>query len=212
MIEEILMDSEDRMQKTIEVLRKDFASLRAGRANPAILDKVQVDYYGVPTPINQMANVSAPEARLLVIQPWDKTVIPTIEKAILKSDLGLNPSNDGTVIRIAIPQLTQERRKELVKTTKKKAEDAKVGIRNIRRDANEHLKSLEKSIAFSIFPSVSIRAFLQSIIPAPVVSLSSFTIAAEIVIFEPPCFFIYSITKKRENHNWGPFSPFGSPF
>lgn len=133
------------MQKSIEVLRKDFASLRAGRANPAILDKVQVDYYGVPTPINQMANISAPEPRLLIIQPWDKSIIPSIEKAILKSDLGLNPSSDGTVIRIAIPQLTQERRKELVKTVKKKAEEAKVSIRNIRRDANDDIKSLEKS-------------------------------------------------------------------
>jgi ribosome recycling factor len=145
MIDEILLDSEDRMQKTIEILRKEFASLRAGRANPAILDKVQVDYYGVPTPINQMANVTAPEARLLLIQPWDKSIIPNIEKAILKSDLGLNPASDGTVIRIAIPQLTQERRKELVKVIKKKAEDAKVGIRNIRRDANDALKSLEKN-------------------------------------------------------------------
>ncbi|MFZ7104626.1 MAG: ribosome recycling factor [Peptococcaceae bacterium] len=145
MIDEILMDSEDRMQKTIDVLRKDFASLRAGRANPAILDKVQVDYYGVPTPINQMANVSAPEPRLLMIQPWDKSIIPNIEKAILKSDLGLNPAGDGTVIRIAIPQLTQERRKELVKMIKKKGEEAKVGIRNIRRDANDDIKSLEKS-------------------------------------------------------------------
>jgi len=116
MIDEILKDSETRMQKTLEVLRKDFASLRAGRANPAILEKVQVDYYGVPTPINQMANITAPEPRLLVIQPWDKSIISSIEKAILKSDLGLNPSSDGTVIRIAIPQLTQERRKELVKT------------------------------------------------------------------------------------------------
>lgn len=145
MINEILKDSEVRMQKSIEVLRKDFASLRAGRANPAILDKVQVDYYGVPTPINQMANISAPEPRLLIIQPWDKSIIPSIEKAILKSDLGLNPSSDGTVIRIAIPQLTQERRKELVKTVKKKAEEAKVSIRNIRRDANDDIKSLEKS-------------------------------------------------------------------
>jgi len=145
MIDEIIMDSEERMQKTIEVLRKDFASLRAGKANPAILEKVQVDYYGVPTPINQMANVTAPEARLLVIQPWDKSIIPNVERAILKSDLGLNPSSDGTIIRIAIPQLTQERRKELVKIIKKKAEEAKVGIRNIRRDANDHFKSLEKS-------------------------------------------------------------------
>ncbi|MFZ5943676.1 MAG: ribosome recycling factor [Bacillota bacterium] len=145
MIDEILMDSEDRMQKTVEVLRKEFASLRAGRANIAILDKVQVEYYGVPTPINQMANVTAPEARLLLIQPWDKSTIPNIEKAILKSDLGLNPSSDGTVIRISIPQLTQERRKELVKMIKKKTEDARVGIRNIRRDANDTLKSLEKT-------------------------------------------------------------------
>lgn len=145
MIDEILLDSEERMQKTIEVLRKDFASLRAGRANPAILNRVQVDYYGVPTPINQMANISAPEPRLLIIQPWDKSTIPNIEKAILKSDLGLNPSSDGTVIRIAIPQLTQERRKELVKTIKKKAEEAKIGIRNIRRDANDDVKALEKS-------------------------------------------------------------------
>lgn len=144
MIKEVLQDAEERMQKTVEVLRKEFQSLRAGRANPAILDKVMVDYYGVPTPINQMANVTAPEARLLVIQPWDKSVTPNIEKAILKSDLGLNPNSDGNVIRIAIPQLTQERRKELVKVIKKKTEEAKVGIRNIRRDANEDLKALEK--------------------------------------------------------------------
>lgn len=144
MIDELLLESEERMQKTIDILRKDFASLRAGRANPAILDKVQVDYYGAPTPINQMANVSAPEPRLLLIQPWDKSVIPNIEKAILKSDLGLNPTSDGTVIRIAIPQLTQERRKELVKMIKKKGEEAKVSIRNIRRDGNDNIKSLEK--------------------------------------------------------------------
>ncbi|NLW24722.1 MAG: ribosome recycling factor [Clostridia bacterium] len=144
MIKEILTDAEGRMKKTIDVLKKDFAGMRAGRANPAILEKVQVDYYGTPTPVNQLANITAPEARLLVIQPWDKTAISAIEKAILKSDLGLNPSSDGTVIRISIPQLTQERRKELVKSVKKKAEEARVSIRNIRRDANDEIKSLEK--------------------------------------------------------------------
>lgn len=144
MIKEIVGEAEERMKKAIEVLRKDFASLRAGRATPALLDKVLVDYYGVPTPINQMANVSVPEPRLLVIQPWDKNVISVIEKALMKSDLGITPNNDGTVIRLAIPQLNQERRNELVKVVKKKAEETRVAIRNVRRDANEHLKVFEK--------------------------------------------------------------------
>lgn len=144
MIKEVVNEAEDKMKKAIEVMRKDFASMRAGRATPAILEKVMVDYYGVPTPINQVANISVPEPRLLVIQPWDKSVISAVEKAIQKSDLGLNPNNDGSVIRLAIPQLTQERRNELVKSAKKKAEDARVAIRNIRRDANEHLKALQK--------------------------------------------------------------------
>ena len=144
MIKEVASEAEDKMKKAMEVLRKDYGSMRAGRATPALLDKVMVDYYGVPTPINQMANVSVPEPRMLVIQPWDKSVMPSIEKAIMKSDLGLTPNNDGTVIRLAIPQLTQERRNELVKSAKKKAEDARVAVRNIRRDANDHLKALQK--------------------------------------------------------------------
>ena len=144
MLNEIYNEAEERMQKTIETLKKDFASIRAGRANPAILDKVKVDYYGVPTPISQMANISVPEPRLLMIQPWDKGVIGDIERAILKSDLGLNPNNDGSVIRISIPQLTEERRKELVKMSKKKAEDFRVEIRNARRDANDQTKMFEK--------------------------------------------------------------------
>lgn len=144
MINDILTDSEDRMKKTIEHLQSDFAGLRAGRANPAMLDKIMVSYYGSPTPINQMANINVPEARLLVIQPWDKTTIADIEKAILKSDLGITPSNDGNVIRIVIPQLTEERRKEMVKVVRKRAEDAKVAIRNIRREANDLIKSSEK--------------------------------------------------------------------
>lgn len=144
MIKELVSDSEEKMKKAIDVLRKEYASLRAGRATPALLDKIAVDYYGAPTPINQLANISVPEPRSLVIQPWDKSAMAGIEKAILKSDLGLTPNNDGTVIRLTIPQLTQERRNEMVKVVKKKAEDAKVAIRNIRRDANDHLKDLEK--------------------------------------------------------------------
>jgi ribosome recycling factor len=143
-IKEVASEAEEKMKKALEVLRKDYGSMRAGRATPALLDKVMVDYYGVPTPINQMANISVPEPRMLVIQPWDKSVIASIEKAIMKSDLGLTPNNDGTVIRLAIPQLTQERRNELVKGAKKKAEDARVAVRNIRRDANDHLKVLQK--------------------------------------------------------------------
>ncbi|MHB1126595.1 MAG: ribosome recycling factor [Bacillota bacterium] len=144
MIQEILSELEDRMKKAVEVLKKDLASLRAGRANPALLEKVQVNYYGAPTPVNQVANVSVPEARLLVIQPWDRNMLPEIERAIMKSDLGLNPSSDGVLIRITIPQLTQERRNELVKVVRKKAEEARVSVRNIRRDANDQLKMLQK--------------------------------------------------------------------
>jgi ribosome recycling factor len=143
-IYELIQEAEEKMTRTVEVLKKDLASLRAGRATPALLDKIQADYYGTPTPINQMANITVPEPRLLVIQPWDKSTIPAIEKAILKSDLGLNPSNDGNVIRIAIPQLTEERRKELVKVVKKKAEEARVAVRNVRRDVNDMIKQLEK--------------------------------------------------------------------
>ncbi len=144
MIKEIAQDSEDRMKKAIEHLTKELASLRAGRANPGMLDKIMVDYYGEPTPLNQLANITVPEARLLVIQPWDKHSIADIEKAIMKSDLGINPSNDGNVIRLAIPQLTEERRKDLVKLVKKRGEEAKVAVRNIRREANDMIKQAEK--------------------------------------------------------------------
>ncbi|HCF50306.1 MAG TPA: ribosome recycling factor [Syntrophomonas sp.] len=144
MIRDIINDAEDRMKKSMEHLTKDLASLRAGRANPAMVEKLSVDYYGVGTPINQLANITVPEARLLVIQPWDKSIIADIEKSIMKSDLGITPSNDGNVIRIAIPQLTEERRKELVKVVKKRAEEARVAVRNIRREANDMLKSSEK--------------------------------------------------------------------
>lgn len=144
MVDEILEDAEARMNKTIEHLIGDFAGMRAGRANPAMVDKIMVNYYGAPTPINQLANINVPEARLLIINPWDKSSIAEIEKAIMKSDLGINPNNDGNVIRLNIPQLTEERRKDLVKVVKKRAEEGKVAIRNIRREANDMIKASEK--------------------------------------------------------------------
>nr|MBA3413600.1 ribosome recycling factor [Chloroflexia bacterium] len=135
MIADVLGDAESRMGKAIEALRRDLGSIRTGRANPSLVDRVTVDYYGTPTPINQMAGISVPEARLLVIQPWDRGTIPAIEKAIQKSELGLNPNNDGQVIRIAIPALTEERRKQLVRGVHQHVEEGKGALRNIRRDA-----------------------------------------------------------------------------
>ncbi len=132
-----------KMQKTLTSLEKELMTIRAGRANPHVLDKLVVDYYGVPTPIQQVANVSVPEARMIQIQPWEKSMIKAIEKAILTSDIGITPSNDGTVIRLIFPELTEERRKELVKDVKKKGEAAKVALRNIRRDGNDAFKKLK---------------------------------------------------------------------
>ena len=130
---------EDRMKKAIEYLEGDYNGIRAGRANPHILDKLRVDYYGTPTPIQQVGNVTVPEARVIQIAPWEKSLIKTIEKAILTSDIGINPSNDGNVIRLVFPELTEERRKDLAKDVRKKAEEGKVAIRNIRRDGNDAL-------------------------------------------------------------------------
>ena len=141
----ILTDAEDRMKKTGEALRQELVKIRTGKASTALLDGIRVEYYGAQVPINQVASVSTPEARLIMIQPWEKSMIAKIEKEIQKSDLGLNPVNDGTFIRLAIPTLTEERRKELVKLVKKFAEESRVAIRNIRRDANDHLKKEEKA-------------------------------------------------------------------
>lgn len=138
-------DVETRMQKAIESLSTDYAEIRAGRANPAVLDKVNVDYYGTPTPVNQLASVSVAEARVLVIQPWDKSLLKAIEKAINKSDIGINPQNDGNVIRLTFPSLTEDRRKELAKDIAKRGEQAKVAIRNIRRDGMDDLKKAKKA-------------------------------------------------------------------
>lgn len=135
---------ETKMQKTIEVVKSDFASVRAGRANAGVLDKIQVEYYGVPTPLQQVASISSPDPRSLVIQPWDTSLLKEIEKAIQTSDLGINPQNDGKLIRLSFPQLTEERRKELTKQVRKYGENGKVAIRNIRRDAMDQFKALEK--------------------------------------------------------------------
>ena len=135
---------EEKMNKTISVLQENFSEVRADRANPAILNKIRVDYYGTPTPINQVAGISVPEARLIVIQPWDISLLKEIEKEILKAEIGINPNNDGKVIRLAFPELNEERRKELVKEVKKMAEDSKVSIRSIRREAMDEAKKLQK--------------------------------------------------------------------
>lgn len=136
---------DDKMKKAIEFLESEYAGIRAGRANPHVLDKLRVDYYGTPTPIQQVGNVTVPEARIIQIAPWEKSLLREIEKAILTSDLGINPSNDGSVIRLIFPELTEERRKDLAKDVKKKAEEQKVAIRNIRRDANDAFKKLGKT-------------------------------------------------------------------
>jgi len=148
-MQEQLKTYEDRMNKTLNVLQEEYGSIRAGRANPHVLDRIKVDYYGTPTPIQQVGNISVPEARMIVIQPWEKSLLKAIERAILTSDLGINPTNDGTMIRLVFPELTEERRKELAKDVKKKGEAAKVAIRNIRRDANDTFKKLEKAGEFS---------------------------------------------------------------
>lgn len=139
-----LKEFERKMQKTLDVLSSDFGAVRAGRANAQVLDRITVEYYGVPTPLNQVGTVSSPDPRTLVIQPWDNTLLRTIEKAIQTSELGINPQNDGRVIRLAFPQLTEERRKDLTKQVKKYAEDSKVAIRNIRRDAVDYVKKAQK--------------------------------------------------------------------
>lgn len=136
---------EEKMNKSLEVLLGEYGTIRAGRANPHVLDRIKVDYYGTPTPLQQVGNINVPEARMIVIQPWEKSLLKAIEKAILTSDLGINPTNDGNVIRLVFPELTEERRKELAKDVKKKGEGAKVAVRNIRRDANEAFKKMEKA-------------------------------------------------------------------
>lgn len=143
-MKDVLKTTEEKMQKSVNVLDADYKSIRAGRANPGVLDKISVDYYGTETPVNQVAAISVSEARVLVIQPWDASMLKALEKAIQTSDLGINPTNDGKVLRIAFPQLTEERRREIVKQVHKLAEDSKVAVRSIRRDAMEKFKAMKK--------------------------------------------------------------------
>jgi ribosome recycling factor len=143
-VPEVLGEAESKMSKSVEALRKDMMSLRTGRANPGLVDRLTVDYYGVPTPLQQLATINVPEARLLVIQPYDKNSFGAIEKAIQKSDLGLNPTNDGRVLRLSIPPLTEERRRDMVKQARKKVEESRIAVRNVRRDAHKDLEELEK--------------------------------------------------------------------
>lgn len=144
MYKQVITTAKEKMGKTSALLKKDLTTLRAGRANPQILDKIMVDYYGTPTPINQLGNISSPEPRMLVIAPWESKMISQIEKAIQKSDIGINPSNDGKVVRLVVPELNEERRKELTKVARKSAEEAKVAVRSIRRDAIEQIKKMKK--------------------------------------------------------------------
>lgn len=144
MLKDILKETESHMKGAIEATKREFQAIRTGRANPGILDRVTVEYYGTPTPLNQVASITVPDSRMLVVQPWDKSALGPIEKAIQKADLGLNPVNDGTVVRLPVPQLTEERRKDLVKVVKKEAEEQKIAVRNVRRESNDKIKALEK--------------------------------------------------------------------
>ena len=144
-MKEVVKQFEKKMAKSIEVLQEDFASIRAGRANPHLLDKIKVDYYGTPTPIQQVGNISVPEARIILITPWEKSLLKELERSINQADIGINPTNDGTAIRLVFPELTEERRKELAKNIKKKGEETKVAIRNVRRDAVDKIKKMEKA-------------------------------------------------------------------
>lgn len=158
-----IKEFEDKMGKTLDTLYEDYATIRAGRANPHILDKIRVDYYGTPTPLQQVANVSVPEARMIQIQPWESSLIKEIEKMIMVSDLGITPNNDGKVIRLIFPELTEDRRKEIVKDIKKKGENAKVAIRNVRRDANDFFKKQNKDSIISEDEYKNIEADVQKL-------------------------------------------------
>lgn len=154
---------DEKMSKSVDALMSEYASIRAGRANPHILDKLKVDYYGTPTPFQQVANISVPEARMIQIQPWEASLIKEIEKAIINSDIGLTPNNDGKVVRLIFPELTEDRRKELVKDVKKKGENAKVAVRNIRRDANDALKKMAKDSEISEDESKQLESEIQKL-------------------------------------------------
>ena len=183
-MQEQLKKAEERMNRRLDHMCQDFSEIRAGRANPAVLDKIKVDYYGTPTPLTGVASLSAPEPRLVTISPWDASQIPAIEKAIQNSQMGFNPSNDGKVIRVPFPQLTEERRKELVKDVKKMGEDAKVAIRNERRDANDKIKKQEKDKEISEDDSKKLQDDVQKITDDAVKKIDEITAVKEKEVME----------------------------
>lgn len=184
MIKDIIKDASDRMDKSVEAFRNELHSIRTGKATTALLDGVKVEYYGTMTPLNQMANISVQDAHMLGIQPWDRTAMSAIEKAILAANLGLNPSNDGQIIRVPIPVLTEERRRDFVKLVKKFGEDAKISLRNIRRDANEHLKKAEKDEHVSEDDRKKAEKDVQDLTDKHTVTIEEFIKGKEIEIME----------------------------
>jgi len=183
-ITDIRSDADDRMKKAAEALRREFDTIRTGRASPALVEHVQVDYYGTPTPLNQLATISVPEARLILIAPWDKKALSGIERAILASDLGVNPSNDGNVIRIPIPPLSEERRRDLVRNLGKRVENGKVAVRNVRRSALDQLRSLERSKAISQDENKRAQDELQRITDLRIVDVDELAKAKEAEIMQ----------------------------
>ena len=184
MLNDVISNAEERMQKSLASLADNFSSVRTGRANAMILDRVKVDYYGVPTPVSQMAAVKTPDAHMLVVEPWDKSSLKAIEKAIQASDLGINPQNDGRVIRLVFPQLTEERRKELVKQVKKYGEDAKVAVRNIRRDAMDKFKKQQKASEITEDDYKNIEKDIQKLTDDYIKEVDSITDKKEKELFE----------------------------
>jgi len=183
-VNDILSDANNRMGKAVEALRRELATIRTGRASPALVENVPVDYYNVPTPLNQLATISIPEARLILIQPWDKKALSGIEKALLSSDLGLNPSNDGNVIRIPIPPLSEERRHELVRLLGRRIEGGKVAVRNVRRDALEQLRNLERSKATSQDEAHRAQVDLQTVTDSRIQEIEQLAQAKEAEIMQ----------------------------
>jgi ribosome recycling factor len=183
-INQVLPDADSRMGKAVDILKRDLNSLRTGRATPALLETLSVDYYDVPTPLNQLATISAPEARMIIIQPWDKQALRDIEKGLLKSDLGFNPTNDGNIIRIPIPPLTQERRKELVRVLRRKIEDGKMAVRNVRRDALEQLREMERNKLVSQDENRRAQEQLQKVTDSHVAQMDQVSASKETEIME----------------------------
>ncbi len=183
-LKEVMGEAHDKMKKTAEAVHREFGTVRTGRASTSLVEGIKVDYYGTPTPLKQLANISTPDPKLIVIQPWDATALPEIEKAILKSDLGITPMNDGRIIRLGIPQLTRERREELVKVIKKMAEDGRISIRSIRRDINEKIKKLEKDKVVTEDESFKSTAEIQKMTDSHIKEIDEFLAKKEKELLE----------------------------